>query len=413
MRQQLGHLARVRPPPRQLPEEHDEQRRGVRRAVVGGAAAEGQAGRGAAADLVQDPSGLLLGERVDRPALVPGQGAQRPEREVAVDRQRHQRGQQRVAAEQRHEPRRAGGDRRGGRVLLVEDPERAQVLLAAPQGRLQSVVRGGDDPARPRATPAAGRPAATPRAAGPNGNGGRDLAALDDRDAPATTCSTSPRGGSTTSKCTRPAPLDGLDERSVAGLDDGRPTSRTPLLLEDEAAALDVRRRSPPGRTRPALTSNRSAKSASSRERHAARAPPRDRSCARVRSSRAPSPTRRSRSTTRFEPVRREPRTSASEEHGAVRVRRHDRQRLGGLPSTVRSQACRIRVSRKNTPTAPGPAEVAVRRADAERGALDRRHHVPRRGDRFLLRVSKRSPPIVGRDPATGQYAPWARHMLH
>ena len=57
------------------------------------------------------------------------QGAQR---QTAVDGQRHVGGEQRVAAEQGHEPRRAGGDRGEGGVHGVEDAQSTQVLLAAP-----------------------------------------------------------------------------------------------------------------------------------------------------------------------------------------------------------------------------------------------------------------------------------------
>ena len=56
------------------------------------------------------------------------QRLQRAEREVGVDEHRHPRREQRVAAEQRHEPRRAGGDDGPVGVLGIEEPQRGEVL---------------------------------------------------------------------------------------------------------------------------------------------------------------------------------------------------------------------------------------------------------------------------------------------
>ena len=54
--------------------------------------------------------GFLLGQRVHLLALVIGEGLQGAQGQLGSQRQRHPRGQQRVAPEQGHEPRRAGGD---------------------------------------------------------------------------------------------------------------------------------------------------------------------------------------------------------------------------------------------------------------------------------------------------------------
>src|SRR5207237_117926 len=57
-----------------LPEQHHEERGGVDGAVVDAASAQRQPGDATEADLVQDPSGLLLGGRVDRLTLQTGAG---------------------------------------------------------------------------------------------------------------------------------------------------------------------------------------------------------------------------------------------------------------------------------------------------------------------------------------------------
>ena len=92
--------------------------------------------------LVQDPAGLLLGQRIDPPALYPGQRLQRAERQADVERQGHPAGEQAVAPEQGHEPGRAGRDERvpAGRL----DAQRAEVVLAAAQHVGEDRVVGVD-----------------------------------------------------------------------------------------------------------------------------------------------------------------------------------------------------------------------------------------------------------------------------
>jgi hypothetical protein len=65
---------------------------------------------------------------------------QRAQGQAPVDRQGHVGGEQRVPAEQRHEPRRPGGDDGQRGVVRVVDAQRADVLLAAPQHPLQPLV---------------------------------------------------------------------------------------------------------------------------------------------------------------------------------------------------------------------------------------------------------------------------------
>ena len=72
----VDRLGRQAPAP-QLAEQHDEQGRGVDRAVVDGAAAEREGRGGPEPHLVQDAAGLLLGARVDVGALEPGEGLER------------------------------------------------------------------------------------------------------------------------------------------------------------------------------------------------------------------------------------------------------------------------------------------------------------------------------------------------
>ena len=66
-------------------------------------------------------------------ALQRGQRLQRADGEGDVQRQRHPGGEQAVAAEQRHEPGRTGGDEGPPRVGRVDDAQRFQVAHAAPQ----------------------------------------------------------------------------------------------------------------------------------------------------------------------------------------------------------------------------------------------------------------------------------------
>ena len=79
--------------------EHDEQRCGVDGAVVALPSAE-HAAAAPMAQLVDDPAGLFVGDRVVLRSLEIGECEEHAAREVGVERQRHQRREQRVAAEQ-------------------------------------------------------------------------------------------------------------------------------------------------------------------------------------------------------------------------------------------------------------------------------------------------------------------------
>ena len=142
--QELVHHLAGEAPSAQLTEQHDEERGGVGGPVVDAPAAERQRGRVAEAHLVEDAARLLLASRVDVLALEPGQGLQDPERQVGVDEQRHPRRDERVAAEHRHEPRRAGRQHDALGIVGVEDPQRPEVLGARGDDGPQAVVIGLD-----------------------------------------------------------------------------------------------------------------------------------------------------------------------------------------------------------------------------------------------------------------------------
>ena len=185
-------------PPAQLAEQHHEQRGGVGGAVVDAAAAERQRRRVAEAHLVQDAAGLLLGAGSTSVALEAGQRLQHAEGQVGVDEQRHPRREQRVAAEQRHEPR---------------APRRPRPPARGSRGRRCAGRRG-------------------PRRCGPPPPRGV-VVGLDDRDL-------APPPGQ---PLDRRGPLDGLAAQ-VAGLD---------LLVVDDRRDLDARRPLAPAGT---ITSN-------------------------------------------------------------------------------------------------------------------------------------------------------------
>ena len=79
------------------------------------------------AQFVDDLAGLLVRHRVVLRALQIGEREQDAAGEVGIERQRHQRRQQRVPAEQRHEPRSASRDQRPLGMLLVDDAQRSEV----------------------------------------------------------------------------------------------------------------------------------------------------------------------------------------------------------------------------------------------------------------------------------------------
>ena len=159
--------------------EHDEERRRVDGAEVALACGEGPAAA-PPSQLVEDLPGLLLRHRVVPGPLELGEAGQDAAGQPLVERQRHPRGQQRVAAEQGHEPRRARRDDRAVGVGLVGDAERGQVG----QGLLQHhrgagvVGHGGGDGSSPLVD-AAQRYGVSGFHAGREGQAARD--AVDDR----------------------------------------------------------------------------------------------------------------------------------------------------------------------------------------------------------------------------------------
>ncbi len=143
-RQQRVDLLASIAPALELTEQHDEQRRRIDAPVVDAPAAERQLGGLAEAHLVEDPPGLLLGDRVHVDALVTRQGLERAEREIGVDHHRHPRREQAVAAEEGHEPRRARGHDRAIGMLGIEEPERGEVLVRTVEEGAEPFVLGGD-----------------------------------------------------------------------------------------------------------------------------------------------------------------------------------------------------------------------------------------------------------------------------
>ena len=114
------------PPAVRLRGEHDEQRRGVDRAVV--APALGERVRAALPpEFVEDLAGSSSDSgRVVVPCRL-ASTVEHAHRQVRYERERHPGGQDRVAPEQRHEPRRAGRDHDVGGVRGVEDAQRGEV----------------------------------------------------------------------------------------------------------------------------------------------------------------------------------------------------------------------------------------------------------------------------------------------
>ena len=154
------------------PTQHDEQRRRVDGAVVDATAAERERRGLAEAHLVQDAARLLLA-CAGRPR-VPWKRAsvcKRAEREVGVDEHRHPRREQRVAAEQRHEPRRTRGDDRPVGELGIEDAQPGEVLRRPLEQRAGTGRRRSRPPGGAASTPRAARPASSARPAGRTGSG--------------------------------------------------------------------------------------------------------------------------------------------------------------------------------------------------------------------------------------------------
>jgi len=92
------------------------------------------------ADLVHDLARLLRAGRIDGRALPPGECAQRAGREVGTEWQQHAGGPDRVPAEQRQEPRCAGGEESVARCERVGGGERVEVGEAAGDERAQPII---------------------------------------------------------------------------------------------------------------------------------------------------------------------------------------------------------------------------------------------------------------------------------
>ena len=142
--QELVHDLAGQPPAPQLSEQHDEERGGVGGAVVNAAAAERQRRRVTETHLVQDAAGLLLTSGVDVLPLEPGQCLQDPEGQVGIDEQGHPRRDERVAAEDGHEPWRPGRHHHALGKIRVEDAEGPEILGTRRDDRPQPVVVGLD-----------------------------------------------------------------------------------------------------------------------------------------------------------------------------------------------------------------------------------------------------------------------------
>ncbi len=93
---------------------------------------------------MQDATGLLLSAGIDLQALEPGERLQRSEGEVGIDEHRHPRRDQRIAAEQRHEPRRARGHDGAVGEFGIEDAQAGQVLGRTVEQRPELVVVARD-----------------------------------------------------------------------------------------------------------------------------------------------------------------------------------------------------------------------------------------------------------------------------
>ena len=233
-------------PAPQLPEQHHEQRSGVDGAVVDPALVEGEACGRPEPHLMEDLARLLLGARVH---LGSGQLSSGPAGQVGPG-DIHPPGEQRIAAEHGHEPRRTGGHDRQLGMVGIEDAQGSQVL-DRPSHRPGQDRRVGLDRrhgAQPRRVPL-GRhrngvvaTAEPPAGRSPN------------RTPTSMPNSRSSRGASRTARS--PARLDG----GVAG---DRDHSLRAVGVDQCEHARPVSHRHAGGRTASSLTSNRPAKSVS------------------------------------------------------------------------------------------------------------------------------------------------------
>ena len=131
VREEFVHELASHAPPPHLAEEHDEQRRGIGSAVVDAAPAERQRRSVSEAHLMEDPSRLLFVPRVDLGTLEARQRLQDAAGQLGIHEERHPCRQQRVPAEDGHEPRGAGSHHHALGVIRVEDAKCTEVLGAA------------------------------------------------------------------------------------------------------------------------------------------------------------------------------------------------------------------------------------------------------------------------------------------
>ena len=110
-----------------LVEQHDVQRRGIRRPEVGGVRTFLERGHLAVPHLVQDASGVFVAEVVEAAALARAELVQRGRREFGCERQRLQTREDAVAAEHRHEPRQPRGRQAPSARGDRREPERGEV----------------------------------------------------------------------------------------------------------------------------------------------------------------------------------------------------------------------------------------------------------------------------------------------
>ncbi len=129
---------------------------------------------------MQNAAWLLVVSGVDLLALEPGQRLEHAAGQVGRDEKGHPGGDQRVAAEDGHEPRRPGRHHHSLGEVGVEDAQGAEILGAAVDDLLQPRVIGLDlrDPSAPLLEPLGGR--GPPRVAAPPVLGSQD-GAVDDR----------------------------------------------------------------------------------------------------------------------------------------------------------------------------------------------------------------------------------------
>ena len=142
--QELAREPDVAGPPQVLGVHDQEPRRRVHRPVVGRVRHDPRARELAVAHLVQDLARLLVAPVVLLRALARRQELEGIARRPRVHRQQLVRGDQRVAAEDRHVPRDPGGE---DRAVPHPRVQRAQVAQAAVQELVEQLVVG-DDPRR-------------------------------------------------------------------------------------------------------------------------------------------------------------------------------------------------------------------------------------------------------------------------